>query len=82
MRHLKQEERNMGETNPRVFYRTDNQVRKIPEGPFRSRLGRRAVKEDWPYFVYHFAHEFCHILSGFKSLEGNPNELFHEALCE
>jgi len=38
-------------------------------------------KTFWSQYSYQFAHEFCHVLCGFK--EGNPgNKWFEETLCE
>ena len=36
----------------------------------------------WAQYAYQFAHEFCHVLSGYEDLEGNPNNWFHETVCE
>ena len=36
----------------------------------------------WNQYAYQFAHEFCHVLSGYEGLEGNPNIWFHETICE
>ena len=36
----------------------------------------------WNQYAYQFAHEFCHVLSGYEGLEGNPNNWFHETICE
>ena len=36
----------------------------------------------WNQYAYQFAHEFCHVLSGYEDLEGNPNNWFHETICE
>ena len=36
----------------------------------------------WAQYAYQFAHEFCHVLSGYEVLEGNPNNWFHETICE
>ena len=33
-------------------------------------------------FAYQFAHECCHVLSGYERLRNNPNNWFHEAICE
>ncbi len=33
-------------------------------------------------FTYQFAHEFCHVVSGYERLKDNPNSWFHEAICE
>ena len=37
---------------------------------------------DWARLSYQFSHEFCHVLSGYESLRGGPNNWFHEAICE
>ena len=37
---------------------------------------------DWAKFSYQFSHEFCHVLSEYERIEGNPNNWFHEAICE
>jgi len=36
----------------------------------------------WSRFSYQFAHELCHIISGYERLRLRPNQWFHEALCE
>ena len=36
----------------------------------------------WNQYAYQFAHESCHVLSGYEGLEGNPNNWFHETICE
>ena len=36
----------------------------------------------WCQFVYQFGHEFCHVLSGHDRLRDNPNNWFHESICE
>lgn len=36
----------------------------------------------WAQFAYQFSHEFCHALSRYERLRDNPNNWFHEALCE
>ena len=50
------------------------------EGPITIQLTPHG--QYWAQFTYQFAHEFCHVLSDYERLEGNPNEWFHEALCE
>lgn len=50
------------------------------EGPITIQLAARGPY--WAQFAYQFAHEFCHVLSNYERLEGNPNGWFHEALCE
>jgi hypothetical protein len=37
---------------------------------------------DWCKYAYQFSHEFCHVLSDYNSLKGNPNNWFHESICE
>ena len=41
-----------------------------------------SAQDDWCQFAYQFAHEFCHVLSGYENLRENPNNWFHEAFCE
>lgn len=48
--------------------------------PFRVQLTAR--DRHWSQFSYQFAHEFCHILSNYEFLQANPNQWFHEAICE
>ena len=60
-------------------------VRRAPEeppvdGPIRMLLTARGRR--WANFSYQFSHELCHVLSGYEDLEGNPNNWFHEAICE
>lgn len=59
---------------PKVFYRANCQE------PFIVQLSAQDRK--WSQFSYQFAHEFCHILSGYERLRNNPNNWFHEAICE
>ena len=49
-------------------------------GPITIQLTARDRK--WAKFSYQFAHEFCHVLSDYERLGVNPNNWFHEALCE
>ena len=37
---------------------------------------------DWCRFAYQFSHEFCHVLSDYNRLKDNPNNWFHESICE
>ena len=60
------------ETHPRA------PLRESSDKPFVIRLSVNY----WCQFPYQFAHEFCHVLSGYECLEGNPNNWFHEAICE
>ena len=55
-------------------------IRSSPQDPFRILLSARDTK--WSKFAYQFSHELCHVLSGYERLEGNPNNWFHEAICE
>ena len=54
--------------------------RESPDDPFCIYLSVRDL--DWCKFAYQFAHEFCHVLSGYECLRDNPNNWFHEAICE
>ena len=60
--------------DPVTFYRCG-----IP-GPITIQLTARDTY--WAQFSYQFAHEFCHVLSDYERLRDNPNQWFHEALCE
>ena len=62
------------EQPPRALYRTS------PDEPFVIWLTARNRR--WSQFAYQFSHEFCHVLSGYENLKGNPNNWFHEAICE
>ena len=59
---------------PRALYRAS------PDNPFDIQLTARDRR--WNQFAYQFLHEFCHVLSGFENLKDNPNNWFHEAICE
>ena len=59
---------------PRTRYRPS------PQSPFVILLQARGRK--WAKFSYQFSHELCHVLSGYEELRENPNNWFHEALCE
>jgi len=54
--------------------------RSSPDKPFVIRLATRNRK--WCQFAFQFSHEFCHVLSGYERLKGNPNNWFHETICE
>ena len=62
------------ETVPRTLYRCGT------SGPITIQL--TASDRKWAKFSYQFAHEFCHVLSDYERLGENPNNWFHEALCE
>jgi len=59
---------------PRVLYR------RSPDAPFVIWLTAR--NRQWSQFAYQFSHEFCHVLSDYENLKENPNNWFHEAICE
>ena len=59
---------------PRTLYRTSH------DAPFVIWLSARDRK--WAKFSYQFSHEFCHVLSNYEKLKDNPNNWFHEAICE
>ena len=59
---------------PITFYRDGG------AGPYRVGVCVRGRR--WNQLAYQFAHEFCHVLSGYERLRDNPNNWFHEALCE
>ena len=59
---------------PQVFFREPNQDRFFVNLSTKNRL--------WAQCAYQFSHELCHILSGFERLRDNPNNWFHETICE
>ena len=63
-----------GNPHPMVRYRTNSQ------DPFFIQLSARDRR--WNQFTFQFSHEFCYVLSGYERLRDNPNNWFHEALCE
>ena len=62
------------EDSPIVFYRDTG------KGPYIVSVTTRGPF--WSQLAYQFAHELCHVISGFERLRKNPNNWFHEALCE
>ena len=54
--------------------------RPSPKSPFMILLQARDRK--WARFAYQFSHELCHVLSDYERLQKNPNNWFHEAICE
>lgn len=62
------------EATPITLYRRGR------SGPVTIQL--TAQGRSWSQFAYQFAHEFCHVLSNYERLHINPNQWFHEALCE
>ena len=59
---------------PRTHYRPS------PNDPFFIQL--TATNRSWAQFAYEFAHEICHVLSGYERMRGSRNSWFHEVLCE
>ena len=59
---------------PRTHYRPSTR------DPFFIQLTARGRK--WAQFAYQFSHELCHVLSGYEHLRDNPNNWFHETICE
>ena len=59
---------------PRTHYRPST------GDPFFIQLTARGRK--WDKFAYQFSHELCHVLSDYEHLRDNPNNWFHEAICE
>lgn len=63
-----------GQRCPKAFY----------GGPDATKYEINLTARDrkWSKFAYQFSHEFCHVLSGHDRLRDNPNNWFHEAICE
>ena len=59
---------------PEVMYRSPDETRYTIKLSVRDR--------DWAKYAYQFAHELCHILSNYEQIKKNPNNWFHEAICE
>ena len=59
---------------PEVMYRSPTETRYTIKLSARDRC--------WDKYAYQFAHEFCHVLSNYELLQKNPNNWFHEAICE
>lgn len=59
---------------PQVMYRSRNETRYTIKLSARDRY--------WAQYAYQFAHEFCHVLSNYEQLQKNPNNWFHETICE
>ena len=55
-------------------------IRPNRRGPITIQLATRDTY--WAQFAFQFSHEFCHVLSGYERLRTNPNNWFHEAVCE
>lgn len=63
------------EQTPRIYYRRCT-------GGCIYKINMTARDRYWVQFAYQFAHEFCHTLSRYEDLECNPNQWFHESICE
>lgn len=59
---------------PRTYFRRS--------GDSAYEINLTAQDRLWSKFAYQFAHELCHVLSGHDRLRDNPNNWFHEAICE
>ena len=59
---------------PRTYFRSS------ADDPFHIQL--TAQDRKWAQMSYQFAHELCHVLSNYERLQDNPNNWFHETLCE
>ena len=62
------------EKDPITFYRLAG------KGPYDINLTVRDRR--WNQYAYQFAHEYCHVQSGYEQLRDNPNNWFHESICE
>ena len=62
------------EDDPKAFYRQP--------GDLVYEVNLTVKDRHWSQFSYQFAHELCHVLSGHDRLRNNPNNWFHEAICE
>ena len=59
---------------PRVLYR------QTPDEPFVVQLN--TCDRLWSQYAFQFSHELCHVLSRYEYLRDNPNNWFHETICE
>ena len=63
---------------PIAFYRSY-----FGGGPDEYKVGLTVNGTYWNQFAYQFGHELCHLLMDHDRItKGNPNDWFHEALCE
>ena len=60
--------------DPICLYRLPTETRDTIKLSARNRY--------WGQYAYQFAHEFCHVISKHDNLKENPNNWFHEAICE
>lgn len=58
----------------RTFYRQPN------DDTYEINLTSK--NKNWSQFAYQFAHELCHVLGRYEQFRDNPNNWFHEAICE
>jgi hypothetical protein len=59
--------------------------RQTPEVNCRYSTGEHFISltiQDYSYWSYAFAHELCHVLSGYENLHCLQNKWFHETICE
>lgn len=70
-----------GREEPQTDYRNKNDPLNPPHDAAYP-VNLTAKNAYWSQFAYQFAHEFCHVLSGYERLHGNPNQWFHESICE
>ena len=61
-------------SNPITLYCSPTETQKTIRLSARNR--------EWNKYAYQFAHEFCHVISDHDKLKENPNNWFHEAICE
>ena len=61
-------------SEPMTFYRSS------PDAAFRVQLTAR--DRHWSQYAFQFAHECCHVLTPYEKLKNNPNNWFHESICE
>ena len=62
------------ENSPRTFYKQPS------EDTYEVNLTSKG--RHWSQCAYQFAHEFCHVIARNERLRDNPNNWFHEAICE
>ena len=64
--------------NPITFYRNS-----FGGDPDEYKIGLHVTGTFWAQFSYQFGHEFCHVIQNHDVImPNNPNDWFHEALCE
>ena len=82
-RHLTQHLRDTPEAAIEVNYWPNYPIILIrPPGITSYTILLTANGTRWAQYSYQFAHEFCHLMSGYERLHGRANNWFHEAICE